>query len=420
MMRRILLSCVLFTAVYAVMYISCGINPQAGGSGTETVNTFAYLEDIPAEGAIVSVIYPESWLDSIRNSNSPTILQDTCDEKGRINLQVPEGEHSFNLQIDYSEAGLFLQSVTAARIDGDTLFLLPYISYSGTLDSVNGEISNMYLSGSTYRTSLSGDGTFKFCDIAPGAYTVVGGDGGSQVAVCGAVTLSDGEQAGAMALNSAFNRLLIENFESGFGPTTVGGIAPELWWYTFSDGGMLSWNRSFDTWLWMPLGDGNSYTDATLIPGENGDGSALQFTAVLDSTMLLPFGTAGIFFKDFSDEGIDLSAMTGISMRVRGTGTVRVRLVSAGLDSVFPEYTSSYCYPLTLPAAWQQVTIPVDSLIILEPVRFPDLYPWSSESERILRIEFEFSGRENPVEDTLRLICDDLFFNGVGVEVLER
>jgi hypothetical protein len=415
---------ILLPVILLAMTVSCGLDSLAGGSGTETVNTFAALADgTPAQGATVWVIDPEQWLDSISEKTFPVILRTVADSQGRIVFVLPDRNRPFNIQVDHSDQGLLLQSITASQLTGDTILLEPYASCTGSFTTVGYDINQMYLSGSTYQASIGSEGNFFFNNVAAGTYTLVGVSGAPspyRVTICGAITLSTSVRSTDTALNTAFNRLLVDNFESGLGPTSLGGIAPELWWFTVSDSGMLNWKRSSSSWRWTPSPyAGHSYTALTPIIGDNG-GTALRFTAVLNNTVASPLSvTAGIYLKDLNKRGLDLSAMTGFSMRSRGKGMVRVRFQTANLDSI-SMLVSAYTYQFKLTDTWQQSAIPVDSLRILEPVYFPTLYPWSKESKRVLRIEFVFSKYENAFGDSLRLDLDDFFLEGVGVDVLKR
>ncbi|MBN2189175.1 MAG: hypothetical protein JW699_06960 [Chitinispirillaceae bacterium] len=419
MIRR--LSMLLIVAATAACVCSCGFGPLAGGSGTETVNTFALLADgSPAKGAIVRVIDPQWWIDSVRVKASPVILRTVVDVNGRFSFTPPDDRLPLNLQIDHSDQGIFLQSITGAKLTGDTLRLRPYATYTGKFPTSAHAITQMFLSGSTYQASIGSDGSFFFNAVAPGAYTLVGLSGAPlpyRIATCGAITLVSGTAVTSTTLNPSFDRLLVDNFESGFGPTSLGGIAPELWWYTVSDSGMLAWKRATDTWKWTPY-SGHTFTALEPVTDERG-GTAVRFSAVLDSSISSPIATAGVFFKDRNKNGIDLSAMTGCSLRCRGRGTLRVRFESRILDSI-SLYLSAYSYLIALTGSWQEITIPVDSLRILDPVFFPSQYPWSQESKNVLRFEFEFSVRENAARAALWVDLDDLYFEGVSVDVLQR
>jgi hypothetical protein len=416
-MRRFIRT--LLPATVLAATVSCGLDPLAGGSGTETVNTFATLADgTPARGATVRVIDPEQWLDSVSEKTLPV-----ADSQGRIVFALPDRNRPVNIQVDHSDQGLLLQSITASKLADDTLRLEPYASYTGSFSTVDSDINQMYLSGSTYQASIGSEGNFFFTDVAAGTYTLIGVSGAPspyRITVCGAITLSTSVRSTDTALNPAFNRLLVDNFESGFGPTSLGGIAPELWWFAISDSGMLSWKRSSDSWRWTPSPYAGHSTIALTPILCDSSGTALQFTAVLDNTVLSPLSaTAGIFLKDLNKNGLNLSAMTGFSMRSRGKGRVRIRFQTTNLDSV-SKLVSAYTYPLTLTDTWRQNIVPVDSLRIIEPVYFPTLYPWSRESRHVLRIEFVFSKYENAFGDTLRLELDDFFLEGVGVDVVKR
>jgi len=411
---------ILFLIAVATLFITCGTEPISGGSGTETVNTFAYLcNGKPASGAIVSVIDPLLWLDSVSLKASPVVQRTTADEHGRITLNLPHREQPYNIQIDHSEQGYFVKSVVSEDLDDDTCRLQPFATFNALFNEEH-DITQMYLSGSAYQASVGLDGNFYFTGVAPGPYSLIGVSGAPspmRVVICGATTLENGEASVDASLNPVYGRLLLDNFENGLGPTVLGDIAPELWWYTVSDSGMYYWKRSSASWRWSQYA-GHSYTSISTVSDTRG-GSALSFVAVLDSTVTAPIATAGIFFKDRNPDGIDLSGMTACSFFARGKGTISVRFESAGLDTI-SGYLSAYTYPVVLADTMKHYVIPIDSLRIQYPVFFPNLYPWSQESKRILRMEFEFSQTKNVLQDTLHVVLDDLYLEGVGVEVLER
>ncbi|MBN2036685.1 MAG: hypothetical protein JW768_08100 [Chitinispirillaceae bacterium] len=409
-------------AVCAAVFFSCGLGPLAGGSGTETTNSYVVLADnTPAEGAIIRVIDPAAWIDSMAVKASPVMVRVVADRSGFFSLDLCDRSMPVNIQIDHMEQGLLLQSTTLTQIAGDTLRLMPYASYTGSFSDLPHSITQIYFSGSTYQASLGSNNTFFFSAVAPGSYMLVGISGAPspyRIATCGALTLSPGMSYTDTDLNQKYDRLLVDNFESGIGPTSLGGIAPELWWYTVSDSGMLAWKRSTNTWKWYPYSNGHTFTSIGPVPDAEG-GTAVRFTAVLSNKVAAPIATAGIFLKDHNENGLDLSAMNAIVLRARGTGTVRVRFETKTLDSVY-YLASAYTYLLQLTDTWQERTISIDSLEILDPILFPYLYPWSRESRNVLRIEFEFSEDENEPGDTLRVEVDDISLEGVGVEVLER
>jgi hypothetical protein len=420
-MRRLIR--ILLPAILLAMTVSCGLDSLAGGSGTETVNTYVILYDgTPAQGATVRIIDADCWLDSIYEKASPVAMRSVVDAQGRIEFTKPEKNHVFNIQIDHSDQGIFLPDVTLGDIENDTLQLQPFATYTGSFPAAENTISQMYLSGSTYQASIGSDDNFFFNGVSAGTYTLIGVSGEPlpyRVTVCGSITLDNNVSAADTNLNPAFNRLLVENFESGLGPTSLGGIVPALYWYTVSDSGMRAWKRSTDTWKWTSFAPNGSWNEIKTIAGENA-GTAMRFTAVLDSGVQSPLAVAGISLKRVNKrDGWDLSAMRGFSLRSRGKGTVRVRFESKTLDSI-SFLLSAFTYPLKLSDTWRQNSIPVDSLRILNPVYFPNLYPWQEEAKEILRIEFEFSKHENNLGDTLYLELDDLFLEGVGVDVMMR
>jgi len=410
--------------------LSCGINQTAGGGGTETVNTFAVLSNgLPASGAIVRIIDGNAWLDSLKAGASAVIESTVADNNGLIKFHKHDNYNNINVQIDHVEQGAFLSGISRLRLDNDTLRLDKYASYSGSFTTAEPSITRLYLSGSAYQTTVDEKGTFNFSKVASGAYALIGVDKTSSsptITTCGGTTLEAGATNIDTGLNAVSNRLLIDNFETDVGPTSLGPIFPNVpSWYSVSEAGNLSWDNSIRAWIWALYSAANppplscqSYIAVTKAPGANA-GTAMEFSAALDTNCTAdPYTTAGISFRPFNKSGIDLSAMQSFSLKVHGNGTIWVRFESRVLDST-SKNASDYSFPIVLTSAWQYLQIPIDSLRILPALQSPGQFSWSTESKSVIDIEFEFSRFANPIGDTLHLYLDDIYLNGVGLDVLK-
>jgi hypothetical protein len=212
----------------------------------------------------------------------------------------------------------------------------------------------------------------------------------------------------------------VDNFESGVGACFLEKIFPCVYgWYAVSDQANLEWQASINNWNWLPYSSTcHSYVALAPAPGA-GNGSALEFSAALDSTCPVPFATAGISFPRCNTNQIDLSSMAGFFLRVHGNGLIWVRFETRVLDST-TNHVSNYSFPIQLTDTWQSLTVPVDSLRILPAVQTPGQYPWAQESKSVIDIEFEFSKSTNPMGDTLHLFLDDFYLNGVGIDVFKQ
>ncbi len=415
---------ILTTCAAAVFLPSCSSSVSTdGGTGTETVNTFALRPDgTPAAGAVARIVDAGGWFDSVKQGVSPVILEAVADKRGCIKLSVPKQTRLFNLQIDHGSGACLIRFTALMSEMPDTIRLQPQASYSGSFDSSASPPSRVLLSGTSYEAQVDETGAFFFSSVAPGSYAVLCINDRLPKPVLSdgiALTLESGKTFSEQRITADAERLLIDNFESGIGPTALGRILPVLGWYVLSDSLYYYWNIDRMEWtkgVSSVIGHSPIYFDSVSTAP---DGKAFSFSTVLDTVSPFANSLIGISLKPLSSKGLDLSTMKSFSVRASGNGTIGVRFESAGLDSV-TSMLYHYAYPLKLSKNSQQYTIPVDSLRIMgpaEPVMYsPVRYPWKNESKRVLRIEFEFSPSLNKRGDSLYCVLDDFFLNGVSVE----
>ncbi|MBN1308222.1 MAG: hypothetical protein JXA18_09920 [Chitinispirillaceae bacterium] len=413
---------VLSLGIVTIIYFSCGTTVSTGGgTGTETVNTYAMRPDgMPAAGAEAKIIEARFWIDSIQNGASPILRKAIADDNGRIELCFPEHDATVNLQIDHEDGALLLPLPVSVRDHLDTVRLQSHASFSGTFDDSSAPPSRVLLAGTSYQSSVNESGAFIFKEVAPGSYAVLSvNDALPAPAVADgiALTLKEGAVLQQQMLPVDSSRLLIDNFESGIGPTSLGRIIPVFGWYVLSDSLYYYWHVEKAEWtkgVSSVIGHSPICYDST---ADGTGGRALSFSTVLDPLSSRANALIGITFKPLSNSGIDLSSMSAFSLRASGKGTIRVRFESTGLDSA-SSLLSHYAYPIRLSNVMQQYTVPVDSLRILEPVSYASRYPWKTESKNILRIEFEFSPNANDRGDSLSCTLDDFYLEGISITSL--
>lgn len=406
----------LIIALTAAAVFHCN-SVQSTGGGTETVNTFARLPDgTAAAGAIARIIEARWWVDSISNGSSPVIGQAVADNRGHVKIDFQKHDARINLQIDHEKGALLLSLPAGKRDAADTVHLLKTASLSGTVDGASGKPSRVFLAGTGYEASVDASGAFSFANVAPGSYAVLcatDAASGTMLAGNGALTLGEGADRTGYGLSGPANRVLIDNFESGIGPTSLGRIFPVLGWYVLSDSLYYFWNSSEEQWVQgtsTVIGNSPIYYDSVTSAGNK----AFSFSTVLDPVSYRANSVAGISLKPLSKQGIDMSSLTAFSLSASGKGILRVRFETMKLDSA-SSYLSNYSYPLKLTGTLQDFTIPVDSLRILEPVSDASKYPWAEESKHVLRLEFAFSTSENNRSDSLYCTLDDFYLEGVSV-----
>ena len=387
----------------------------SGGTGTETVNTFARLPGgAPACGATAKIVAARWWIDSVNSGVSPILGETIADCNGRISIVIEEPHDAVNLQIDH-ENGAILYPLKADLSNlTDTVYLRCASSLSGSIDANETSSSRILLSGSSYAATVDAAGAFAFNAIAPGSYGIVSTViRPSDPVLTEALTLEEGTVISNISLVRSQNRLLVDNFESGVGPTSLGRIFPVLGWYVLSDSIYYHWVPKDNQWkrgISAVIGTSPIYYDSVVTDTN----VSFSVATVLDRVSPMANALFGFSFQALKKKGINLSSMTAVSLRASGNGILRLRLESLGLDSINSRL-SHYTYPLKLTDTPATYVIPVDSLRIIEPIPDPTGYPWQQESKNILRLEFEFSVNDNTRGDSLFCTIDDLYFEGVSL-----
>jgi len=408
----------------AVLFSGCQPQVTGGGSGTETINAYVCFSDgKPAKGANVKIIDALGWMDSVRRGSDGVIKYAVADSYGKIELPVQDSNLSLNLQIDHSDEGVFVNLGKNNIRDMDTFRLKAYSTYKAFFDSSSGEVGEILLSGSSYRSQSLKDGTFVFDKVAPSVFSVIGISRKSALmtyAVCGSVSLASGKTTSEKLLNKEFNRTLLDDFGYGtVGPSCIGKIIPTVNWYAVSDSSLILWNddkRCMDV-----ITNDTSYMSHTYMSMEsvvNKAGSrSMRFISVLDTgSGGSPYAITGLSVLKVFENGIDLSQMKSISFKAQGKGTVWVRIEAKTLiDST----TGNFTCPVQLTESLTDYCITVDQLRIMPEIENAYRYSWAAESKKILNIEFEFNCYVNPRGDTLSMIIDDLYLDNVGIDVFK-
>ncbi|NLG19070.1 MAG: hypothetical protein GX556_17235 [Fibrobacter sp.] len=408
---------VFITLTASILLLRCTNPSSAGGSGTETINTFVALAGgVPASGAAVKVVDSDGWFDSIYSSAAPVLESTTVAENGMLSFDISPSR-VFNLQIDNGKAGRFLYRINPRQIDKDTLFLDSVFTFEATVDSALAKDVVFRLSGTTYKAKFRSPDKIEVTGIPQGTYTLVasGGAAGKYPVILKGLDIS--ADVPDTQLQLVFNNTLVDDFQTGIGPSTAGNLNPDIYWYTYSDGGAHGWNPALK--MWVEISDtfqsvGSSWINADSSIETRNEKAAL-FRAFLDHSIDPPWAGAGINMKSPDGKGIDLSSMESFSFRARGRGTVTVRLETAAYDRIASGH-SQFSSIIYLTDTWQVYTIPVTSLNLILPLDSQyQFVPWEEASKEVTKVEFEFSGSDNPA-DSVELYIDDIYINGVRSE----
>jgi hypothetical protein len=428
MKRFLALACVVLCLL---AWAGCSVSdPVAGGSGTETTNSFAMLSTgEPADSAVVRLIDTEPWLDNVRLSKPVVIDSTVTDANGAFTFESFPRNKRINLQIDHSSEALFLTGLVDSSgsdsfhlgnfsdsLGSDTVYLASHAAYNGVIGGSGTPPSALLLSGSAYQVSLDRYGGFSFGKVAAGLYPVLALDAASPsntMTLPSAVTLSPGTTEEDSAMKA--HRVLVDNFEAGIGKSVLGLLVGAWAWYYFSDSAGAVYNTETGVWHNTVSKDSGN-TSITLEQASDGEGgNSLLATVTLRNRFIGPYAGLGMIIGFGQDSVLDLSAMSGFSLRARGSGTVGIRFESAVLDSAILGL-HQYEYDLALQDAWTEYTFPVDSLHIDAPDSTKAQFPWSGVSSDIIRIEFEFVTADNALDQALTFQLDEFYIEGVTLE----
>jgi hypothetical protein len=419
--------------VILITFCLCTTIPtQTTGGGTETVNTYVMLSNKkPAKGAMVQLIDGNSWLDSLAKGNISAIQTVIADSYGYAPLRIKKEDSVLNIQIDcinqddYNDEGLFKRNFYIAELKkgSDTFYLEPYGSYSGKFSYLDSNIalSPLFIYGSTYKASISKNGTFAFNRIPKGFFGMLCIDNSiphifnliSTIKIEPNINVSD------TGLYLSVNRLLFDNFESRSGPTSLDLLFPDHFvWYGVATNGTLQWRYSTNSWEFVPYPSIDStcasFVNLGFAAGQSSP-SCFRFVCMMDSSCnTLNYAIAGVSLRKINPLGVDFSAMKSFSLKLRGKGLIWIRFETKNLDSI-TNRISNYTYAYNLQNEWTSLTVPVDSLKILPDFKNSNQFSWLEESKNVMDIEFEFSPLTNKLNDTLFIELDDFYLNGISL-----
>ncbi|MCX7725500.1 MAG: hypothetical protein N2053_01495 [Chitinispirillaceae bacterium] len=405
--------------LFFLLILNCNYSvSQYGGSGTETVNAFVFLPDgSPARGANVELIDNKGWIDSIAVGSSPVINKCSTDKKGFFSLEIPTDNSSYNLQIDHQGGGIFIP-LPVANKEPLKIQLKPYNSLKGSFTNDSTPIE-LFLSGTSYSTKTTESFYFYFPAVASGSYALICKNRNNNLWIANMFSFENGEKEYYFdKLSAKIDRLLIDNFDAGVGPTSIGKIfSTALGWYVLSDSLYFYWDNGEKEWTQGKssiIGRSPIWFDSITYESNN---KAFTFSTILDTSSPYANALIGINTKQLTGKGIDLSTLKNFSLRAWGKGNIRVRFESKGLED-YGYVLSFYTYIIKLQKNPTNYLIPVDSLKIIEKGPNPLSFPWEREAKNILRIEFEFSPSDNSKGDTLTLYLDDFYLEGITLSKL--
>jgi hypothetical protein len=409
-MKRI---AVFLSAVVAIV-MTCTRDRIAGGSGTETTNSFAYLESgKPAQNSTVFLIDPVKWI-SQAGSGGYIIDSVTTRSDGSFSFEYDKAiqNKNFALQIDHDSSGLCRSDITFKDIDRETFTLKRYRSFHGNVQDGNSSV-RLLIGNTTYHTAVHEDGTFDFDKIPAGIYGIFAEGNGGLKGIGSAKITPDSSESVQYSIPPDRNYLLTD-FECGYKSplSELSGIS--LFWYLYSDSADKGYDYQLSKWTVSNSTDftksGNSSVNSYVDSDTNGSQS-LHFDCSFDPQCPFPYAGLGMVLYTDGDRGVNFQGVDSLRIKAFGSGLMRVIFITehpaAKTNVRFTKFVtlsqSSEVVSIALKSNKWDIT-PDDSLGI----------SWADVCQKVRMIEFAFYGSENSDSD-IHLLIDNVFFVGDGV-----
>jgi len=389
--RMFSLHSVIALACFFFVLTSCSSGNFAGGTSTETTNGIVILTSsgMPASGARISVVDGSHWIDSIVHHRSPVLEKSITNESGHVWVKQTTGTRT--VRVEFGDQSAIISG------DCDTIVLTKSMTLKGTAFGTD----SVRIGGTDLVVPVKNDGSFRIESVPEGYLTlfretVFGIENGITVSTEDTTVTHDLIQNGS--------GLLFENFSGGFDLNPISPISGGVHWYTFCDSIHKSYHQGF--WKVDSL---SSHNGNSLISANAENGVARQ-EILLGSGTTYPYAGLGAELGN-SGRGFNLTDLSAVTVRIRGNGTVRIRLSSALLDSL---NISGYSAKIAVDSNWNTVRIPLDSFHLdTKDSTAEQLYPWTSGVSNIRRIELFSRGTENVINSEIWFEIDEIKWEGV-------
>lgn len=408
----------LFCILSLMLLVSCSGDMSSGGPGTgaETTNGIILSSaGEPVVNAQILIIDRAMWHDNYKHSIDFVHTSATTDSAGKfiINDSLPK---SYNIQVDFNDQGIIIED--SSFFNGDTILLKKYGSFVGSINDSTLHTSALFLAGTNYRANIKSNGHFEFNKLSEGIFPVFAEEPDSllMVRVLKLATDSTVKHENIPILAQS---LLVEDFQTGEFEFTVLGRSTGSEWYAYNDQDSHSkfpYFYSIQTTTVNYLNDGeyalHYYSE---LRGDYSQAKDLEhpYTGI--------GFTLGESWVD-KDTSFELSEMDSLSFRAKGNGVIRIKIGDLITDSVFGgEWNDFGCYlELESDSEWQSYSITPSMLSLAQIDSTKPGYDltWNDVADYIYRIEFEFNGFNNNIEEDLNLWVDDIVIHGINLEQL--
>lgn len=387
-------------AFLGMLLISCG--PEiTGGTSTETTNgtPIVSTQGEPVINAMALIINNSDWFGNVNDGVNPVIDTLYSDSSGII--------HFYDLNDTFQTIQVqHKNEVAIVKEDVDTIVLKKGKKLSGYAPGSE----RIYIGGTALSTTTQTNDSFYIENVPEGAYSLFG-RADRFLPMISRTQVDSINQI--YVKNTNDTSVLIDDFLGGFTGNPLAAVTGAFYWYTFSDYEAGSYSKN--GWKFVVKDDARGKSTVTPSASEG----MVKFTIFLSDSGPSPYGGVGtILYADSTRRGYDLKGMSGVRIKIRGTGTVLLSLKTEKIDSLnalegMPNI-SPYHVKLPLTEVMIDTTIQISDFHLNPEDSLHELQiPLVEGIQEVKKMQINYRERENLADSTYWFEVDEVWFNGV-------
>jgi len=389
---------------FALLFCSCNCdNTVSGGTSTETTNGMLILEsnNVPVVNATVIIVDNSVWYESAKQGISPAADTLVSDTNGRI-YPIFTDMSGYTVQIQHNGEAAIVKGFT------DTIVLQKGYSLVGSaigFDSVK-------IAGTTLVSPVVNN-SFLIENVPIGIYTLYA-KSPAVFSYLGRFELSQFSTEKLYEVD--LYTILFDDFQGGFQDNPLAAVTYGVSWYTYSDkeSGALYDNE----WTFFPIGGSGT---STVLPEEST--GTIMATVDLRSGVDGAYGGLGAILEaDSSKRGFDLTKMSALQIKIRGTGKVIIAFRTEQIDSLNEAGAYGFIAPwhflVDLTGTMTDTILQVSNIDLNPGYDTIALnYPWLLCSKSVKNIQIGYRETENSTDSTYWFEVDERRFFGFDLKL---
>ncbi|KMQ51174.1 hypothetical protein CHISP_1880 [Chitinispirillum alkaliphilum] len=353
-----MLKSVCYLFVISVFMIYCSsVDLTDTSSGSEVTN--GIMGKVVSAGANkagvqVFLIRSDSWeKDVISNQISIDSIETGSDGKFRF-TDIQTGEYTV---LSISDDSSFIeQDITVdlkSMVDLDILELTPSASVSGKVRGDSFTPTAVRIKNTHLNSPIAEDGSFRFISVPSDEvqlYAEFSSEEKNLITYARGLFLHPGSNIENVELKVISDGIMLDDFNDGIIRSNLDWLTGSSYWYAYTEGeGSVIEPENLEN----ALSEENAY-----------EGRSLSVRFILSDSTEIPYASVGCRLGNQDREYVDFSDLKAISFMMRGTGTVRMNLITALVDKN-EQSTRRGDFGVVLEAQdwWQLYTIGVEELM---------------------------------------------------------